>query len=172
MKFNAYSLWEIMSTLEMILATLLDPCLKTVVKCTDWMCCIQTNWDSLKQTAHPNPLQSPHQKQNHQELQTSMQHTLVCLCSGCPELISHVADAEWRKCDCKIPVEVQRYLSDPDISLTRTHAHTHDPLYFWTIQKTVYSHLPLHVLEFLVTPASVLCANIFKGRGSNKKIKE
>lgn len=64
----------------MSLATLLDPCLKTVVKCIDWMCCNHTSRDSLKQTAHPNPLQSPHHKQSQQELQAAMQHTQVCLC--------------------------------------------------------------------------------------------
>ncbi len=45
-------------------------------------------------------------------------------------------------------VEVQGYLSDPNIP------RTEDPLHFWATQKGVYPHLRCLALEFLCTHAS------------------
>ncbi len=63
-------------------------------------------------------------------------------------------------------VEVQRYLSDPNIP------RTEDPLHLWATQKAVYPHLHCLALEFLCTPASsVPCERIFSKAGEvvNKK---
>ncbi|XP_072560099.1 uncharacterized protein [Paramormyrops kingsleyae] len=63
-------------------------------------------------------------------------------------------------------VEVQQYLSDPNIT------HTEDPLRFWDMQQAVYPHLYELAVQFLCTPASsVPCEWVFSKAGEvmNKK---
>ncbi|KAG1934532.1 zinc finger BED domain-containing protein [Pimephales promelas] len=64
-------------------------------------------------------------------------------------LDSHVVETrQMKNATADATVEVQRYLSDPNIP------RTEDPLHFWATQKGVYPHLHCLALEFLCTPAS------------------